>query len=318
VIGAIVVSYESADDLDGCLASLLACTASPRVVVVDNASSDGSAELVRQRYGNRVELIALSENTGFAGGCNRGLAALPDVVDTVACVNPDVRVAPECLERCEAMLAADSGLAGVAPRLMRPDGVTVDSVGQGLRRLTLEVADHGYGEQLTEGLQTERPVLSACGALAVYRRAALEAIADGGEVWAEAFFCFWEDLELGWRLSNRGWQVRTCPQAVAVHGRGAGAAEGAGPLRWRRQVALEACIITNRWMTLIRHLHTLDLLRRLPVLLAWDSAVAVAGVVRRPSLAPHVVRRLPRVVNELRCRGSRPRRRLQELPCWYD
>lgn len=318
MIGAVVVSYQSVEDLQGCLDALLAGSPRPAVVVVDNGSSDGSAERVRRHFGSKVRLVALDENTGFAGGCNRGLSAMPGEVETVAFVNPDVRVERECLQRCETMLAADSTLAGVAPRLMRPDGVTVDSVGQGLNRTTLEVRDHGYGERLSEDLLQQRPVLSACGALAVYSRKALAAAAVNGQVWADGFFCFWEDLELGWRLNNRGWGIRTCPMAVGAHRRGAGAHAGSGPLRWRRTVELEACILTNRWVTLIRHLHPLDLLARLPVLLAWDSAAVVAGTVRRPSLVRHLLRRLPVVAREWRGRGGWPRRRLRELPCWYD
>ena len=318
MIGVVVVSFQSATDLEACLTALLASEPPVRIVVVDNASSDGSPELVRQRFGSSVQLLALSENTGFAGGCNRGMAELGAEVTTIASINPDVRVQPDCLARCARTLEQDARLGALAPRLMRRDGVTVDSVGQGLRRRTLEVHDFGYGATLSERLLQPRPVLAACGALAVYRREALESVAIDGHAWAEEFFCFWEDLELGWRLQNRGWTVASCPQAVAVHGRGSGAEPGQGPLRWRRSVALEACILSNRWMTMIRHLHTVDLLLRLPVLLAWDSAAVLAGGVHRPRLFNHLRKRLPRVVSEWRRRGRWPRRRLRELPCWFD
>jgi hypothetical protein len=157
-------------------------------------------------------------------------------------------------------------------------------------------------------------VLAACGALAVYRRAALEAVAEGDGPWAGHYFCFWEDLELGWRLTNRGFRVLAAPHAVAVHGRGAGAEAGQGPLRWRRPPELEACVLTNRWMTLIRHLHRADLARRLPVLLAFDLAMTSLGVARRPRLLGHLRRRLPLVYRELGRREHLPRKRLSELP----
>jgi GT2 family glycosyltransferase len=313
-VGVVVVSYDSASDLPACLTALLAAERVARVVVVDNASTDESCAVVRGISDDRIEVLALEANTGFAGGCNRGYAALGDDVEVVAFVNPDVAVAPACLALAAEGLAADPGLAGVAPRLMRADGETVDSVGQVLKPINLEVRDRGYDLPLTSGILQPAPVLAACGALAVYRRASLQQVAGANGPWAERFFCFWEDLELGWRLVNHGFRIEAIPDAVATHGRGAGAAEGRGPLRWRRPVDLEACVITNRWMTLVRHLHTLDLVRRLPVLLGWDLALATVSVVRRPGLLAAIARRWPLVMNEWRARGDRSRRRLRELP----
>ncbi len=313
-VGVVVVSYDSAEDLPACLTALMAADGVAQVVVVDNASSDSSCDVVREFADDRIELLALETNTGFAGGCNRGLATLDDDIGVVAFVNPDVAVTSGCLRLAAEALAADPTLAGIAPRLMRADGETVDSVGQVLKPTTLEVRDRGYDRGLSPELLAPAPVLAACGALAVYRRSALEAVVGPNGPWAEEFFCFWEDLELGWRLVNAGYRITALPDAVATHGRGAGAAEGRGPLRWRRPVDLEACVITNRWMTLVRHLNTLDLVPRLPVLLSWDLALATVSVARRPALLRAIARRWPMVIGEWRARGDRSRRRLRELP----
>jgi GT2 family glycosyltransferase len=313
-IGAVVVSHDSADDLPGCLDALVDARSVDRVVVVDNASADGSRDAVAAVADHRVELVALQTNTGFAGGCNRGFAVLGDETDVVAFLNPDVAVEPDCLALAADAIAADPTLGGVAPRLMRRDGVTVDSVGQVLHPVTLEVRDRGYGRPVTPALLEPRPVLAACGALAVFGRGALTAVAGPDGPWAEHFFCFWEDVELGWRLTNTGRRIEARPDAVAIHGRGAGARHGSGPLRWRRPVALEACVLTNRWMTLIRHLHTLDLVLRLPLLLIWDAAMTGLGIVRRPGLAAAVARRWPLVRGEWRTRQNVARRRLRQLP----
>lgn len=312
-IGAVVVSHDSATDLPGCLEALLAADAVERVVVVDNASRDGSADVVRDFKDRRLTLLAEDRNSGFAGGCNRGFRELAPEVDTLAFLNPDVEVAADCLAVCAGELEMDLGLAGLAPRLMRPDGTTVDSIGQVLHPVTLEVRDRGYGRPLTDDLLERRDVLAPCGALAVYRRQALASVADEDGPWAESFFCFWEDLELGWRLVNNGWRIRTCPAAVATHRRGAGAAAGSGPLRWRRPAELEACIVSNRWSTLLRHLHPLDLALRLPLLLVWDTGLVAAGALRRPSFARALARRLPLVEDAWRGRRRYPKRRLRQL-----
>jgi len=314
-IGAVVVSFNSAAELAECLGALLAAEGVASVVVVDNASSDDSVAVARRCGDPRLVVLEVGRNTGFAGGCNRGLAALPSELEVVAMLNPDVRVSPDCLARAAAHLSRESEVAAVAPRLMRADGRTVDSVGQVLKGLVLEVRDRGYGGTMGPELAAPRAVLAACGALAVFRRQALAAVAGPEGPWAEHFFCFWEDLELGWRLNNHGFSVVALPEAVATHHRGAGASAGSGPLRWRRPPELEANIITNRWLTLVRHLHLLDLVARLPLLLAWDVLAMAAGVVRRPVLGMLVLKRLPLVAREIGWRRRHRRRRLRDLPC---
>jgi hypothetical protein len=149
----------------------------------------------------------------------------------------------------------------------------------------------------------------------VYRRAALEAAAVAGEVFPREFFAFWEDLDLGWRAANAGWRVRYEPSAVAVHRRGATAAPGRGRLTLRRPPQLAACILVNRWATLLRNLHTVDFLARLPVLLPADAAMVALVVALRPRALPALVRELPRLRLAWRQRRRLgPRRRLGELP----
>ena len=310
-----VVSYNSAKDLGECLNALARDERAGPIVVIDNASTDDSVAVARMAGGDWVEVVALDENTGFAGGCNRGYGKVRGEAEYVAFMNPDVRIEQGCFERCAALMEANPRVGCVAPLLLRPDGVTVDSAGQVLKRGTLEVRDRGYGEPLGPDWLKPCRVLAACGALAVFRREVLESVMEEGGPWAEQYFCFWEDLELGWRLNNAGWEVRFEPAARAIHGRGAGAISGGGPLRWRRPPHLEVCIITNRWMTLIRHLHGLDLMWRAPVLLVWDLALVSAGVLRRPSLVGHLFRRWPLVWRELRERRHRLRKKLSKLPC---
>jgi GT2 family glycosyltransferase len=312
-IGAVVVSYDSAGDLPNCLEALRAAAGVDHIVVVDNQSQDASRDVVRKLASDEITLVVEGTNSGFAGGCNRGYRELDENVEYIAFLNPDVAVFPDCLQRATDELIADSGLAGVAPLLMRDDGASVDSVGQSLKKWNLEVSDRGYGRPSDTELMQSTRVLAACGALAVFRRSALATVADEHGPWAQHYFCFWEDLELGWRLCNEGWRIESCPEAVATHRRGAGAASGGGPLRWRRPPELEACILTNRWMTLIRHLHPLDLLPRLPLLLIWDPGLVAAGALRRPSLLGHLRRRWPIVMREWRNRSRYSRRRLHEL-----
>jgi GT2 family glycosyltransferase len=147
----------------------------------------------------------------------------------------------------------------------------------------------------------------------VYRHSALAAAAVAGAVFPEEFFAFWEDLDLGWRVSNAGWSVRYEPTAIAFHRRGATAAPGRGPLTLRRPPRLIACILANRWATLLRNLHAVDFARRLPVLLPVDVAMVSLVILLRPSVLPALLHEVPRLRLAWRQRRELSRLRLAEL-----
>ncbi len=238
-VGAIVITHNSADDLPACLEALLAGEGVERIAVVDNVSRDDSRDIARSVGDSRIAVVEEPVNTGFAGGCNRGFRELASQYRYLAFLNPDVVVSRDCLSRCVEALEADAELAGVAPLLMRTDGETVDSAGQVLKSANLEVRDIGYGLPPSPDLLEARPVLAACGALAVFRTKALAAVADEHGPWAQQFFCFWEDLELGWRLANSGRVVsyrtgRGCdppPRRWGCRGPRSSAVAQAGPPR---------------------------------------------------------------------------------------
>jgi GT2 family glycosyltransferase len=311
---AVVVNHNGGDDLGRCLAALAAQTVPVDVVLVDCLSTDGSRALAAAPP-TGVRGVALAANRGYAGGCAAGLAALAAEVEVIAFLNPDCFAAPDLFERCLAVLSGDPAVGGVAPRLERPGGETLDSCGQVLTPVLLRVRDRGYGESAAGAYPAAADVLAACGAAMVYRRSALESAAVDGAVFPEEFFAFWEDIDLGWRVSNAGWRVRYEPAALAVHRRGATAAPGRARLTLRRPPHLAACILVNRWATLLRNLHPVDFLLRLPVLLPADAAMVALVVALRPRALPPLVRELKRLRLAWRQRRrSGRRRRLAELP----
>lgn len=147
-IGVVVVSYNTRELLRGCLGSLRACTLPLRVVVVDNASPDGSAALVRNCF-PEVELLAQGRNLGFAAGTNEGIRHLlrekagerrqetgrqgeqaqnselgtqNSELDYVLLLNPDTVVHPGAIEALAQFLEAHPRVGAVGPRLVNPDG----------------------------------------------------------------------------------------------------------------------------------------------------------------------------------------------------
>jgi GT2 family glycosyltransferase len=309
---AVVVNFNGGDDLPACLDALRSQTVPVEVVLVDCASSDGSRALA-ERPPAGVRGLPLAANAGYAGGCAAGLAALDPAVEVIGFFNPDCFPAVGFFAECAGLLAGRPEVGGVAPRLERPGGDVLDSCGQVLTPLLLRVRDRGYGGPAAGRFTEPGTVLAACGAAMVYRRAALVAAAVGGEVFPSDYFAFWEDLDLGWRVSASGWPVMYDPCAVAVHRRGATASPGRGRLIFRRPPALAAAVLANRWATLLRNLHPVDFWLRLPLLLPGEVAMVGSVLLRHPRVLGALRDVWPRVRRAAAQRRLIRRRPLAEL-----
>jgi len=272
-VAVVVVSWNSACWLPGCLEALRALRRPPtEVVVVDNGSTDGSPALVREGW-PEVDLLALPDNLGFCAANNRGIARTASPF--VLLLNPDAFLDPGYLEE---LLPAfeDPQVAIASGKLRRLDGATLDSAGQELGRSRAPV-DRGYGRPDTGRYDLDEEVFGACGAAALYRRAALERVADPhGEVLTEEFFAFYEDLDLAWRLRRGGYRAVYRPRATARHARGSTAGTEAVRRRFRamlsRPPAVRFHLVKNRYLAILRNDRPGAYLRDLPFILARDLA----------------------------------------------
>lgn len=219
-----IVTYGAAEELPGCLDSLRRLEPPvDEVVVVDCASSDGSAALARRLGADLpLEVVALDQNLGFAGGMNAAIERC--TAPFVLSLNADARPAPDFVFRLIERMEAHPGLAvaAVTGRLLRPargdEPRLLDACGMRLVP-TWRHLDRGSGE-VDQG-QLDRPerVFGATGAATLFRRQALLDAAVDGEVFDPAFHSFREDAELCFRLRERGWEILYEPRAVAEHRR---------------------------------------------------------------------------------------------------
>ncbi|MFP5310289.1 MAG: glycosyltransferase [Actinomycetes bacterium] len=271
-VTAVVVAFHSAADLPRCLRALLASTdVDLDVVVVDNASADGSPDLVRALADAdpRVRLLANPTNVGYAAAVDQALAVSDAPV--VATVNPDVEVRADLLARCAAELDRDPGIGSVQPTLLRRPAAgaapaVVDTTGHVATRARL-FRNRGEGSVWDPTRPPAREVFGVSGACAVYRRAMLDDVAldlpatrrrpARREVFDADLFAFFEDVDLDWRAQLRGWRAVHVPEAVAVHERG-----GAGP---RRTPHVERLNAVNRLAVLVKCDDRRALLRVLPL-----------------------------------------------------
>ncbi|MCB1056380.1 MAG: glycosyltransferase [Acidobacteria bacterium] len=219
-----IVTYGSATELPGCLESLRHLEAPvAEVVVVDCAGGDDSPQVAREEgAGLPLEVVALGENRGFAGGMNVAIERTRSPF--VLSLNADARPEPDFVARLLERIEAHPGLAvgAVTGRLLRPaapgEPRRLDACGMRLVP-TWRHLDRASGE-IDRG-QLERPerVFGATGAATLFRRQALLDAALDGEVFDQAFHSFREDAELCFRLRERGWEILYEPRAVAEHRR---------------------------------------------------------------------------------------------------
>lgn len=282
-VAAVVVSWNAASWLPGCLDALAAQTEPPQeVVVVDNGSSDGSAETARA-CGARV--LALPANEGFCAGNNRGIAAT--TAPLVLLLNPDTALGPTFLERLRPAFEVDR-VGAACGKLFRWDGRTLDSAGQELGR-SRQPVDRGYGT-LDRGLYDQpAEVFSACAAAALYRREALDAVAGpSGAVFDPRFFAFYEDLDLAWRLRRAGFEVVYRPEATGRHARGSTAASAGVRRRFQallhRSPDIRFHVQKNRWLTLLRNETLSGFVAHLPWIVARDAATLALFAATSPGV----------------------------------
>jgi GT2 family glycosyltransferase len=259
-----VVSWNTRDLLARCLSSM-AGDARLEVHVVDNASSDGSADMVRERFPG-VRLHALEDNAGYGRAVNLAVAA-GSPAPWVAAVNADTALQPGALDALLAAGAADPGAGAIAPRLILPDGSTQHSAhpfptlpftvafNLGLRRAAWPLEGRWDAGRAAR-------VPWALGAFLLVRRPAWEAV--GG--FDASRWMYAEDLDLGWRLDRAGWATRYEPSARVLHESAASTSQAFGD---RVVEAWQAA--TYDWMRR----------RRGPGRAAAVAAVNVAGAAAR-------------------------------------
>lgn len=216
-VNAIVVNWNAGEHLVSCVRSLLEQTGVDiDVVVVDNASADGSLEMLTV-FGDRVKIVQTGENLGFGRGVNRGVA----VSDTpfVVVLNPDVVLELGAVQGMMAFLEKHDEIGLIGPRLKDAKGQVRASCGFA-PRLMDEICRKFLLHLVFPLFKFRRisPSLAqkvdwVTGACFAARRSAFD-VTGGLD---EAIFMYYEDVDFGLRLNQQGWQVWYLPDVVGTH-----------------------------------------------------------------------------------------------------
>jgi GT2 family glycosyltransferase len=220
-VSIVIVSFNTRALLERCLAAVAAQTGiAVHTIVVDNASTDGSVAMVRNRF-PEVEVLELDQNVGFARANN--LAFEKCRGEYVLLLNPDAFLEPHALRQLVATARRHPRAGAVGPRLLNPDGTLQRSAwpfpaasrllleASGLHRLLRRVTRFGRLDAWPH--DAERSVPFLIGACLLLRATALAEV-NGFD---EAFWLYGEEADLQRRLRTRGWSVVFTPSATATH-----------------------------------------------------------------------------------------------------
>lgn len=210
----VILNTNRKDDTLECLASLEESTY-PRnqIIVLDNASTDGSIEAIQARF-PQVDIIEIQENKGYAGNNNVGiLAAVEKSADWVFVLNEDTLLASNCIEEMVTAAEADPGVGIVGPLVYHHNEPDIIQSAGGTFGRYLESIHIAQNEPDRGQFQQPTPVDWVSGCAIMVRR---EVIADIG-ILDERFFYYWEETEWCLRAGRRGWKVLNIPQARLWH-----------------------------------------------------------------------------------------------------
>ncbi|WKZ29523.1 MAG: glycosyltransferase family 2 protein [Patescibacteria group bacterium] len=279
------------------------------LTVVDNASSDGSVDVVRAGF-PEATVLRNFKNLGFSHAHNQAVELARNrwadddkkgrssIDRYVLVMNPDIILQPDFLERLAGAIdgrfeigSACGKLLKVYPRLEDEDeprrSEMLDSAGLRMRR-DRRAADRGAGEHDGPAYAAPVEVFGPSGALALYRAEAVEALREAdGEFYDEDLFAYKEDVDAAWRLRLLGWKSLYVPDATAYHYRGTGGSEKAGVIElFKRRLGRSALVnrlsTRNHLLVLAKNDDWTNRLLHLPWILVHEIGKFLSTLVLAP------------------------------------
>src|SRR5580765_3032758 len=208
----VIPNLNGGDALLAAIESLTKQTMQPHIIVVDNASIDGSAERAKEQYPD-IELLRNSVNLGYAGGVNPGFErAIKLGASYVAPFNDDATADPAWLAKLVQCLDENPDVAAANPKVLTGDKERLDSTGDYYTNWGLPYP-RGRRSYNLRKYDTDTTIFAASGAASLYRVSALKKVG----LLDQDFFAYYEDVDLSFRLQLIGWKILFVPDALVYH-----------------------------------------------------------------------------------------------------
>jgi GT2 family glycosyltransferase len=210
----VILNTNRKDDTLACLDSLSKSTyPNHQVIVLDNASTDGSIDAIRQYYPD-VQIIPLHENRGYAGNNNIGIqAAIDSGADWVFVLNEDTILSKDCIEQLINVAKLNTKIGILGPLVYHDDEPNLIQSAGGWLNKRWEAGHIGLNEADKGQYNQPRLVEWISGCAILVRRALIEQIG----LLDERFFYYWEETEFCLRASHKGWFIVHVPAAKLWH-----------------------------------------------------------------------------------------------------
>ncbi len=238
-VSIIVLNWNAGNLLDRCLSALLELNYPEfTITLVDNASTDGSLQLVQERF-STVRIIRNDRNVGYSAGNNLALREIDQPF--VAILNPDVFVAPDWLLTQVEAMKGDSTIGITGSKLYYPGETLIQHAGGYLTLPRALTGHYGYLEEDHGQWQAMHDVAYVIGAAFLIRRSLFEQVG----LFDEGYFMYFEDVDLCYRARRGGFRVVYVPEAVGIHIESATSKKGSAAYFQRFH--------TSRWRFLLKN-----------------------------------------------------------------
>ncbi len=346
LVSIVIVNWNGAQYLHSCLSALYRQThAHFEIIIVDNASTDNSCQVIEQFQSsmsesveeqNRARSLRLMRNTrneGFCRGNNQGISHSHG--EFILLLNADVTLEPRFIEVLVELMRSDNTVGTALGKLLNGDDPTkLDSAGIVIYK-NRRAVDRGQRENDLGQYDARKEMFGASGAASLYRRGMLEDIkycqedlksiyferqADilHDEYLDEMFFAYKEDIDLSWRSHLYGWKCIYAPEAVGRHFRKWGTGKRSRIPKWIRRHSLK-----NRYLMMLKNERWKTLAPHLFAIFCYETLSLLYIFLREPYLflvIADIFRLWPEIKEKRRITQQRSRQRIspESIISWFQ
>ncbi len=267
LISIVILNRNKKDVLKNCLDSVLAQTyVKKEIIVVDNASDDGSIQML-EKYSTRLKVIMNTKNNMVAEAYNQGIEIATGSL--VLCMNNDVFLEKDYLHNAVLAFGIESRIGAVSGKILNQKTKKIDSTGQFLG-WSRRAKERGYGKH-DRNQYLKGYIWGVSGACLLMRREMLNEIKLDNDYFDSKYLAYLEDLDLNWRANNYAWKSYYMPEAIAYHNRGTSGWEHSFKLGYLNlNLNFKIQFFKNRYSTILKNDRLINYIRFLPFIILYD------------------------------------------------